>query len=190
MLRWSCHPVIHRGPWWQWWSCHPVIHWGPVATMRDDHVILWSTEVLGGNYDDDHAILWSTEIWWQLWWDDNVILWSTEVLGGNYGDIDRRTLLDSCCMLLVVKCDAAQCYSGDGHGYVGQVNVTEDGVPCQSWSAQFPHRHPYTAARLGEALLDEMGNACRNVASVFDRPWCYTLNQSVPTQYCSVPTCC
>lgn len=46
----------------------------------------------------------------------------------NGGDIDNTTT----------------CFRGRGEGYRGTVGITPEGVTCQRWDAQFPHRHSYT----------------------------------------------
>ncbi len=38
-------------------------------------------------------------------------------------------------------CVAGSCYYGDGRYYVGDVNVTSQGIPCQAWEQQSPHEH-------------------------------------------------
>jgi len=82
---------------------------------------------------------------------------------------------------------SVDCYEGDGRYYGGAVNTTAGGVGCQRWSDQYPHRHTF---RPGVApMLDDAGNACRNVGGVNRRPWCYTVEPDVRWDYCNVSVC-
>ena len=70
--------------------------------------------------------------------------------------------------------------------YVGTINVTVSGLPCQPWDLQEPHPHPFTP--LFRSYLAEH-NYCRNPEGRGLLPWCYTTNSSVRWEYCDVPAC-
>lgn len=70
--------------------------------------------------------------------------------------------------------------------YRGLVNITESGIPCQSWDSQDPHRHKLTSEERPHNGL--YGNFCRNPDNS-ERAWCYTENPDVLWEYCEVPLC-
>ena len=80
------------------------------------------------------------------------------------------------------------CYNvaNKGIDYIGHVNRTVSGIPCQSWSAPIPHIHPFTS--LFRRYL-EGHNYCRNPEGRGQRPWCYTANASIRWEYCDIPVC-
>ncbi|XP_058606468.1 hepatocyte growth factor isoform X1 [Onychostoma macrolepis] len=89
----------------------------------------------------------------------------------NGGDIDNTTT----------------CFRGRGEGYRGTVGITPDGVTCQRWDAQFPHRHSYTPQNYRCKDLRE--NYCRNPDGRH-LPWCFTTDPSVPVAFCTnIPRC-
>ncbi|XP_042631494.1 hepatocyte growth factor-like [Cyprinus carpio] len=89
----------------------------------------------------------------------------------NSGDIDNTTT----------------CFRGRGEGYRGTVGITPEGVTCQRWDAQFPHRHPYTPQNYRCKDLRE--NYCRNPDGS-QLPWCFTTDPSVPVAFCTnIPRC-
>ena len=60
--------------------------------------------------------------------------------------------------------------SDDGNSvYVGNVNVTVTGLPCQRWDSQVPHAHPYNSPAymyaFPEGSATAAGNKCRCGAS-------------------------
>ena len=89
--------------------------------------------------------------------------------------------------MLILDCVVVDCYEGDGRYYGGTVNVTDDGLACQRWSDQYPHRHTFRPDLA--PLLDGAGNACRNAGGVYQRPWCYTIEPDVRWQYCNLSVC-
>lgn len=68
----------------------------------------------------------------------------------------------------------------------GTTSTTRSGRPCQRWNASLPH-----------AVVDKPDDAreghayCRVIDAVRypEGPWCYTLDQAVEWEYCSVPVC-
>ena len=79
------------------------------------------------------------------------------------------------------------CYYGDGRNYRGIVNVSERGIPCQSWSSQVPHEHSLLVQAL--PALEDAGNSCRNLGGVHNRPWCFTQDPNTRWQHCAIPNC-
>ena len=70
--------------------------------------------------------------------------------------------------------------STSGRDYIGEINTTVDGIPCQKWSDTQPHDHDFT----------DVGyhNFCRNPDGD-SAVWCHTTNPDVEWQNCSVPFC-
>ena len=73
--------------------------------------------------------------------------------------------------------------STSGRDYVGKVNTTLDGIPCQKWSDTRPHNHSFT--HLGDH------NFCRNPIGEVSQSqvWCYTIDPEHERQNCLVPFC-
>ena len=72
-----------------------------------------------------------------------------------------------------------------GTEYMGVVNTTRTGLPCQNWSSQTPNEHDQYTKILAWALEE---NYCRNP----DRdvgPWCYAAEGNIRYQYCNIPNC-
>lgn len=67
--------------------------------------------------------------------------------------------------------------------YNGTVSMTENGIPCQRWDSQIPHKHdPHMSPK------DVDNNFCRNPDNS-ERPWCYTTNPKFRFEYCRVLKC-
>lgn len=78
--------------------------------------------------------------------------------------------------------DASECsYASDGSDYVGTVSHTVNGLPCQMWESNTPHKHRYN-------MLTQDQNYCRNPDSSV-APWCMTMDPAVRLGYCDVPRC-
>lgn len=76
---------------------------------------------------------------------------------------------------------------GNGRYYMGTVNVTSGGLPCQRWDSQTPHVHfqpPLVFPQLYDAE-----NYCRNPGGEVAAPWCYTMQSTQRWQPCDVPLC-
>lgn len=79
------------------------------------------------------------------------------------------------------------CRIGNGRHYLGTVNVSNTGLPCQKWSVQKPHEHIRPPDVFPE--LHNAENFCRNVGGEETMPWCYTTASTVRWQHCNVPLC-
>ncbi|XP_037953857.1 tyrosine-protein kinase transmembrane receptor Ror2 [Teleopsis dalmanni] len=79
------------------------------------------------------------------------------------------------------------CRNGNGRYYLGTMNVTKTGIPCQRWDVQHPHKHiqpPQVFPQIAEGE-----NYCRNAGAEEPYPWCYTTDESVRWQHCDIPLC-
>lgn len=79
------------------------------------------------------------------------------------------------------------CRLNAGRYYLGNINVTSTGIPCQKWTSQIPHQHITPLEVFPEVRNAE--NYCRNIAGMEDVPWCYTEDKAVRWQKCDVPLC-
>jgi len=87
-----------------------------------------------------------------------------------------------------------------GESYIGRVNYTLSGIPCQKWSDDSPHEHGYfDVTWFADFKIDKrtitknIVNYCRN-PSVLSRssavhPWCFTTNKHIKYEYCDIPRC-
>jgi len=87
---------------------------------------------------------------------------------------------EACVNTNPTKC---ACYNGDG--YLGTINTTAAGKPCQRWDSLTPHDHK-TLLSERYPNLDE--NYCRSTDSGAS-PWCYTTDPDSRWEYCTVPQC-
>ncbi|XP_039258778.2 uncharacterized protein LOC120335351 isoform X2 [Styela clava] len=80
--------------------------------------------------------------------------------------------------------------------YRGTRSFTKDGVHCQYWNLQYPHKHPFT--NITHPTADLRQNYCRRPEGFptdqlkkdeIDLPWCITVKSSQPWQECSVTKC-
>ncbi|GAB1600337.1 muscle, skeletal receptor tyrosine protein kinase-like [Argonauta hians] len=81
----------------------------------------------------------------------------------------------------------SDCYIGKGRWYNGTVNVTKNGLTCQSWSVDYPHshrRHPDIFAE-----LENSENYCRNPGGDNDMPWCYVNDTNSRWAACNISKC-
>ena len=86
-----------------------------------------------------------------------------------------------------------------GEGYVGHINHTMSGIPCQRWSIKQPHEHAYDDITyfadhsiIRAAIVQDVVNYCRNpsvLLSVDAQPWCFTTNENIEKEYCDIPRC-
>ncbi|XP_075168467.1 neurospecific receptor kinase [Haematobia irritans] len=79
------------------------------------------------------------------------------------------------------------CRNGNGRYYVGTVNVTKSGIPCQRWDTQHPHKHIQPPLIFPQ--IEEGENYCRNAGGEEPYPWCYTIDENVRWQHCDIPLC-
>ena len=91
---------------------------------------------------------------------------------------------------MIVDCvsDPSTCGCDDVQqvDYRGNVNETESGLTCQSWSDQTPHAHFWTAEKFPDAGLSN-NNHCRSPDGGW--PWCLTTDPNVKWEYCRIPSC-
>uniref|UniRef100_A0A4W3H005 Plasminogen n=1 Tax=Callorhinchus milii TaxID=7868 RepID=A0A4W3H005_CALMI len=78
------------------------------------------------------------------------------------------------------------CMYCSGENYRGQVSQTEDGVKCQAWNSQVPHRHGYNPSFFADKYLQE--NYCRNPDGE-PRPWCFTTALDRRWAFCNIKRC-
>lgn len=76
---------------------------------------------------------------------------------------------------------------GNGRYYMGNVNYTQSGIPCQRWDSQIPQKHIQPPLVFPQVQNSE--NFCRNAGGEEPSPWCYTTNASVRWQLCDIPLC-
>ena len=70
--------------------------------------------------------------------------------------------------------------------YNGTINTTLNGMTCQRWDAQSPHKHQYTDPGLfPETTLEDAANYCRTPDGS-DLPWCFTTSPEVRSQVCDL----
>ncbi|KAM8962901.1 plasminogen isoform 1-T1 [Lycaon pictus] len=81
----------------------------------------------------------------------------------------------------------SECKTGNGKTYRGTMAKTKNGVACQKWSDNSPHKPNYTPEKHPLEGLEE--NYCRNPDNDENGPWCYTTNPDVRFDYCNIPEC-
>ena len=68
--------------------------------------------------------------------------------------------------------------------YNGTSSSTLNGLTCQRWDSQNPHKHHYTDSGLfPEVALEEVANYCRTPDGS-RWPWCFTMSPDVRSQLC------
>jgi len=101
---------------------------------------------------------------------------------------DPRTRMEQCDVPTCPKAIGPCKDTVAGREFLGDVNVTKSGRPCQSWAVQIPNRHSYTAFPDGSATI--AANRCRNPDKSYNEgPWCYTTDPKVPWEACAIPLC-
>lgn len=80
-----------------------------------------------------------------------------------------------------------ECRMGKGQYYLGNVNRTKTGIPCQRWDSQEPHDHIQPPLVFPQIMEGE--NYCRNAGGEESFPWCYTIDKAVRWQHCDIPLC-
>lgn len=76
---------------------------------------------------------------------------------------------------------------GKGQYYLGNLNRTKSGIPCQRWDSQEPHDHIQPPLVFPQIMDGE--NYCRNAGGEESFPWCYTVDKTVRWQHCDIPLC-
>ena len=70
--------------------------------------------------------------------------------------------------------------------YNGTMTYTLNGLTCQRWDSQSPHRHHYTNPGLfPEETVEEVANYCRTPDGS-GWPWCFTTSPEVRSQVCNI----
>ncbi|XP_007980545.3 hepatocyte growth factor isoform X2 [Chlorocebus sabaeus] len=86
-----------------------------------------------------------------------------------------------------VPMETTECIQGQGEGYRGTANTIWNGIPCQRWDSQYPHKHDMTPENFKCKDLRE--NYCRNPDGS-ESPWCFTTDPNIRVGYCSqIPNC-
>ena len=74
--------------------------------------------------------------------------------------------------------------------YSGAISVTNHGFTCQPWVLQYPHNHNFDKDDYfpEDGSVTNASNYCRDPLG-YGRPWCYTVNPSVRSDYCTFSIC-
>ena len=72
-----------------------------------------------------------------------------------------------------------------GKEYMGTLNRSSSGYPCQFWNTQKFNLPKY----FPDNSMANVKNHCRNPNNNPEGPWCYTDHRYVTWQYCDVPRC-
>lgn len=74
--------------------------------------------------------------------------------------------------------------------YTGTVAITDHGIMCQAWSAQYPNRHTRSkdAYFPADGSVEGASNYCRNFEG-YGRPWCITVDQRIMWGFCTLRIC-
>jgi len=82
------------------------------------------------------------------------------------------------------------CQNKERFGYMGTVNVTKNGLPCQRWDQHTPTHHVYKyPEQFPDATISEAENYCRNLGAGAAGVWCFTMDPNVEWDRCDVPDC-
>ncbi|XP_076976893.1 apolipoprotein(a)-like [Tamandua tetradactyla] len=80
-----------------------------------------------------------------------------------------------------------ECKTGNGKEYRGTVSKTKNGVVCQKWRDNSPHKTHFSPDKYPGEGLEE--NYCRNPGNDPKGPWCYTTDPDLRFDYCNIPEC-
>ncbi|XP_022205112.1 tyrosine-protein kinase transmembrane receptor Ror2 [Nilaparvata lugens] len=80
------------------------------------------------------------------------------------------------------------CIKGRGRFYLGTMNITKSGLPCQRWDSNKPHSHDNRPPNVFPEIQNAE-NYCRNAGGEEPVPWCYTMDPDVRWQHCNIPLC-
>ncbi|XP_060590987.1 serine-rich adhesin for platelets-like [Ruditapes philippinarum] len=82
-----------------------------------------------------------------------------------------------------------ECFTTRGYEYSGFKSTTANGITCQRWDSQTPHRHTNTDVnKYPENSLADAANYCRDPDRT-GKPWCYTVMSSTRWQLCGINRC-
>lgn len=77
-----------------------------------------------------------------------------------------------------------ECYWENGSGYLGRVNVADNGIPCIEWSKQW-HVRVFDYPELAG-----MHSYCRNPGGLKSQPWCVIEKEGkTEKELCDIPKC-
>ena len=86
-----------------------------------------------------------------------------------------------------------QCSNDPKHvKYIGHMNQTKTGLPCQRWDKQTPQSHTFTDPKYFQDVnvtLADIHNYCRNPGGTAKASWCYVDRSSATWDYCDIPIC-
>lgn len=72
------------------------------------------------------------------------------------------------------------------HLYTGTLNKTLNGIPCQRWDSQSPHRHRYyQGEQFPDKNVSAAENYCRDL-NFIGALWCYTEDPNIRWKTCLV----
>lgn len=72
--------------------------------------------------------------------------------------------------------------------YVGLVNQTIKGVPCQRWDLQYPHSHTQADITFPQGNMSLAESYCRNPDGE-TTSWCYTIDPNKRWDSCDIVMC-
>jgi hypothetical protein len=82
-----------------------------------------------------------------------------------------------------------ECFTTRSYEYSGFKSTTANGITCQRWDSQTPHRHINTDVnKYPENSLADAANYCRDPDRT-GKPWCYTIMSSTRWQLCGINRC-
>ena len=91
------------------------------------------------------------------------------------------------CHFLAINVD---CYTGDGHSYLGKISQTISGKTCQRWGHRKPQKHEkMKPGQFPENSVKKAKNYCRNPDHSQQQPWCYTMDENTRLEVCQVQKC-
>ncbi|KAL3882536.1 hypothetical protein ACJMK2_028872, partial [Sinanodonta woodiana] len=88
--------------------------------------------------------------------------------------------------LNTLETDLKECFK-TAKTYQGKISITQEGIQCQRWDSQSPHKHHYNSSHFPDHELSSAENYCRTPE--FPEPWCYTTDPRMKWDYCGIPEC-
>ncbi|KAL3882541.1 hypothetical protein ACJMK2_028877 [Sinanodonta woodiana] len=71
--------------------------------------------------------------------------------------------------------------------YQGKISITQEGIQCQRWDSQSPHKHRYDSSALPDQEISAAENYCRTPK--YAEPWCFTTDPRMERDHCDIPQC-
>ena len=132
-----------------------------------------------------------------VWYKDNVYFYRyrkyhCKIRSSHYHILIKGLTIHCNTVFKLVWCSGSdQCYQREtsGEDYMGDVNVSSNGIVCQRWDSRYPVSHNYVTFPDGGRTL--AGNRCRNPGRASSRPWCYNSipGASIRRLDCDIPAC-